>query len=549
VIADADGLVQLWDWASEESPSIELEAHDRAVTTLAFSPDGRLLATGGPDGWVRIWSTSDPSKSVNLAELDHETGVSGVAFSRDAQTLVAVGNDNRISLWGIKSQEETGTGWEDANHEVIEIPSIEAPLQTAVSFEALAMAPDGLTLATSSNRGSVSLWDLNRGAGRGRRLTGHTDDVFLAGFMEEGRILVSASCPRDNCQPVELRQWDLASGQQIGESYILDAYPFAVADKRSMANLDFAFPGIAGAFSPDGRILALAYSNNNIMAWDVATGQLLDRLVPTQTYDPDSSGQRETTIKLVYDASGNYLAAAGCGIECEQGEVRVWDLEDQSLLGRFSTGRANYGIFNAPASFDLSPQGQYLAAGGETGNNMIWDVHKNSEISSLISRYTMSSMAFSPDGQQLATAIPSVSLMLWDAESGEALGTSIPHDWLAFNSLAYSPDGNWIAGGGCVSEASGSLCLGPMLGVIDLMHMQPVGISLEGHGDIVYDVAFSPDGRTLASTSRDGSVILWDIGEGSSVDIACRRANRNFTEEEWRLYFGDEPYRATCFQE
>lgn len=75
---------------------------------------------------------------------------------------------------------------------------------------------------------------------------------------------------------------------------------------------------------------------------------------------------------------------------------------------------------------------------------------------------------------------------------------------------------------------------------------QPLGQPLVGHTNDINTIAFSPDGQTLASGSEDHTIILWDVSLESWQTRACRRANRNFTKEEWYQFFGDEPYRATC---
>ncbi|HJY79653.1 MAG TPA: hypothetical protein VKK81_01010, partial [Candidatus Binatia bacterium] len=110
-------------------------------------------------------------------------------------------------------------------------------------------------------------------------------------------------------------------------------------------------------------------------------------------------------------------------------------------------------------------------------------------------------------------------------------------------SVAFSPDGKTLASGGC----GDSSCEEDKILLWDVASRQPLSPPLTGHTHRVYSVAFSPDGKTLASGSNDKTIILWDVSLESWQDRACRIANRNLTRAEWEQYIGDiEPYHATC---
>jgi WD40 repeat protein len=104
--------------------------------------------------------------------------------------------------------------------------------------------------------------------------------------------------------------------------------------------------------------------------------------------------------------------------------------------------------------------------------------------------------------------------------------------------MDFSPDGRILASG-------------DDYGRLQLWNMEsrlPIGPPLVGHDADIFNLSFSPDGSKLASGDIGGNVVLWDIVLEHWVDIACQRANRNLTQQEWRRYFGDEPYRVTCPQ-
>ena len=142
-------------------------------------------------------------------------------------------------------------------------------------------------------------------------------------------------------------------------------------------------------------------------------------------------------------------------------------------------------------------------------------------------------VAFSADGKTLASARRDGTILLWNVERRQ------PHvtlrSYLVW-SLAFSPDGRTLASG----SGDNTITLW------DVESGQPLGEPLSGHSDSVLSVTFSPDGKTLATGGGDGTIILWDVDIESWKARACRIANRNLTEEEWKQFLGDEPYRKTC---
>jgi WD40 repeat protein len=160
------------------------------------------------------------------------------------------------------------------------------------------------------------------------------------------------------------------------------------------------------------------------------------------------------------------------------------------------------------------------------------------------------SVAFSPDGEMLASGgceevSPDSSscaagvIRLWDVGTGEEIATLGGHIAEVL-SVAFSPDGETLAS----TSPDGSIILwdmpsGQMLG--------PLLTSSPDVGRPVLSAAFSPDGRSLATGNDRGAVMLWDVGYESWQARACRRANRNMTREEWNQYMGsDVPYQCTC---
>jgi WD40 repeat protein len=130
-------------------------------------------------------------------------------------------------------------------------------------------------------------------------------------------------------------------------------------------------------------------------------------------------------------------------------------------------------------------------------------------------------------------------VILWDPQTGQPVGDHLRGHELPVNSVAFSPDGRMLASG---SDDDTVI-------LWDLQSRQQIGEPLRGHDDGVLNVAFSPNGRMLASRGYDGTVMLWDVDIESWKERACRAAKRNLTQEEWKQYIGPEPYHKTCLNE
>jgi WD40 repeat protein len=160
-------------------------------------------------------------------------------------------------------------------------------------------------------------------------------------------------------------------------------------------------------------------------------------------------------------------------------------------------------------------------------------------------------LAFSPDGQLLAVSTIDQNVIIWDLDTEEPVGEPL----MAYSErerdidLVFSPDGQTIAYGGAktIGEANdliflGDIASGKQYDTPLVTGVVPLGTSTKFEAKLAY----SPDGRTLASSSLDRKIRLWDVDVNSWLSRACQRANRNLTLEEWHNFFGEEPYRPTC---
>jgi WD40 repeat protein len=283
VTGDRSGDVRLWDIGGigQRDELITLRGHEKPVSTLAFSPDGRLVATGSWDHDIRVWDL----QTQNLLRLlpGHTDSVTNVKFSPDGRRLASSGKDGAIRLWDTATWASHPLpfepGWQNKILREVTFSPDGATLAAADDegmirawnmadgrlihvgrahdnkIQGLAFSPDGTLLASASEDTTVRLWRVADWTKAGE-LSGHTQGVWQASFSPDGRFLVSASDDRT------ARVWDVATGRQAAEPVVED---------RAAWSVDF---------SPDGKIIAIGCADGTVHLWDfhaAANAATLDR--------------------------------------------------------------------------------------------------------------------------------------------------------------------------------------------------------------------------------------------------------------------------------
>jgi WD40 repeat protein len=480
-----DGTARLWDVATHTQLGAPIAANGLPVTSVAFSPDGRTLAVGGDYGMVQLWNVAShgPAGSPLAAKSD-----TNVVFSPDGRMLATASQDGTVQLWNPATGQPVG-----------------APLAAGPSpVTSIAISGDGLLLADGAQNGTVRLWNIAdpaRPIPLGQPLTAGAGSVTSLAFSPDGRLLATAR------QDGTVRLWDVAGQRQFGSPLTVGA---------SFVN--------SVAFSPDGRTLAGGGEDGAVRLWDAATHRLLGSLataslgsVDSVAFSPDdrtlASGSSDGTVELwdlatakqpgstltagakvgsytsvAFSPGGDVLAAGG-----RDGAVRLWDAAHR-LLGSLPTG-------SVVDSVAFSPDGRMLASGSGNGTILLWNAATHRLLGSLVtgSARPVTSVAFSTHGSMLASASQDGMVRLWDTATHKLLGSLMTGSAEPVNSVAFSTDGTLAA-----ADQDGTVRLWNAAAGLQL------GLHLITNAGPVTSVAFSPDGSMLASASEDGTVRLWD---------------------------------------
>jgi WD40 repeat protein/uncharacterized caspase-like protein len=493
VSAGFDKSLKMWDVASGRELRT-LTGHTGRVKAVAFSPDGRAVLSGSDDNTLKLWDPADGR--VLRTFTGHRDSVNAAMFSPDGRMILSGSSDKTLKLWDVDSGREVRTliGHGD---EV-----------TSVGF-----SKDGSTAASASDDRTLKIWDTRDGRAL-HTLTGHQGQVKSVAFSLDGRTIVSGAWDR------QLKLWDTGSGRELKTLPGHDGYVAATA------------------FAPDGRIVVSASRSVGgretelIKVWDVATGRELRALkghsedVNALTFSPDghmiASASSDNTIKLWNAADaralrtltgvGHQIAAVAYSpdgqtiLSASAGELNVWDAASGRQLRKLDNGGALAALAYAPDGKTFAtgtgiflPEGVNFMFSRRQGSLKLWDTRTEQPLWSEAVD-DVSALAFSRDGRSIVTANWKEALSIHETATGQALRKFKGHG-RPVSAVAFAPDGRSVVSGGADN----------------LLRMWETATGRElrtfrGHTASVRAVAFAPDGRALASASGDTTIRIWSAG-------------------------------------
>jgi WD40 repeat protein/beta-lactamase regulating signal transducer with metallopeptidase domain len=410
---------------------LRLEGHSDAVTCLAFSPDGATLASGGYDRTIRFWDVETGRPSSTLE--GHTQGLFALGFSPDGKTLVSAGSDKTIRLWDVATGTTKGT-----------------LAGSSSAIRALAFSPDGKALVSAGADRVATLWDLTTMA-PSLTLQGHQGTIRAVAFSRDGKQLATGG------EDAEVKLWDSKTGRQratlTGHSDMVTAL----------------------AFTPSGETLVSGGLDSSVKLWDSRTGRERSSL----------AGHTDGVAALAVAPGARQLASTGY-----DGTVKLWEAAAPTL-----SAAAILEFPGKPTGLGFAMGGKILYATGSDHALVAYD-----PLSGLIDRGEPgigTSLAVSPDGQTVVVGSINGQIRLIDAATRRELGKFSRHSG-EVRALAVSSPGNLVVSGG----ADGQVLTGDSANPASLM----------GQGGAIVDLQGSPDGSTLAvvTEGRPGSIELFD---------------------------------------
>jgi WD40 repeat protein len=502
--AGADASIRIWDLSAERDP-IVLSGHTHPVGQLAFSPDGKWLASASrPDGAVIIWDLARRTEKQSFRGLPNEHPA--VAFSSDSALLAWSAEGHKIRLTDVATG---ATRAVLAGH--------------GGSVDYLAFSPDGKWLASASKDFEARLWDVKVAAHVGT-FTGHTATVTSVAFSPDSQRLVTT------CVDGTLKLWNVTTQKEITTYKGHDMW---------INN---------AVFMPDGHTIVSGGDDGNVKFWEASAEHHIMpveyhantlTLTAPQDSSPDAASKgnflRQGEDEVSFCADGSRLAVVD-----DRPVIQVWDGEIRKSLLNLSLPD------EAALTTALCPDGRQAVSAGVDRKLRLWkcDAPAASTVVGELD-HPATHLAISPDGRRLAVGMTTGHVVLWDTLSWKAVGTNFDgprqitalrfspdlrallaatqisdetnfvvkmdlagytlrrspeHHQGTVSALAFSPDAKWVAG----SSLDGIVRLW------DARNLVRVG-TFRGHSGYVTSSAFSPDARTLATASNDGTVKLWAV--------------------------------------
>ncbi|NJM18363.1 MAG: NACHT domain-containing protein [Richelia sp. SM1_7_0] len=478
---DDFGTVYLWEVGSGKE-ILTFKGHTDWLDAITFSPDGKILASASEDQTIKLWDTVT-GKCINTL-LGHTSRIFSIAFSPANRILASSSRDKMIKLWDI----DTG----------VCLKTFEA--HTSMIFT-IAFSPNGKILASGGYDKTVKLWDIDSDRCF-NILHGHTDAILSIAFNPDCDILVSSS--RD--QTIKL--WDIDTGRCLNtlQEYTHRIVSVAFSSKGLIfSGYDYGrgltvwnlsgnkclqiFHGktewvISTALSLDGEMLASCSSNGLIQLWNTNTGKCLNTLY-TGT----------VPIKSLVLSPNNKILANGSGKA-----IRIWNISKSECLRTLQAHTSS--ILTTAFSID----GEMLASGSKDKTVRLWDVRTGECLKALEHDNWVRSVIFSFDNKTLITASDKI-IRLWNIASSQCIKNFEGHNGRVAI-ITRSLDGKTLASGSFdrtvrLWDIGTGNCLN----------------TLRGHTDPVSSVALSPDGQLLASAGYDRTIMLWDIASGKLLNV------------------------------
>ena len=430
-----DNTLKLWD-IKNRILTHTFKGHSKAVLSISFSTDGRFIASGSTDKSIKLWDIH--SKTLVHTFDGHSGRIYSVNFSPNGQFIVSGSADKSIKLWDIENRTlaHTFDGHSSAVKSVV-------------------FSPNGQVIASGLANKSIKLWDI-----QSQKLIHTFEEPSLGGissvsFSPDGRFIASSSTNKS------IKLWDIKN--------------------RTLVH---TFKGHLGAinsvdFSPDGRFIVSGSGDKTIKLWDIKN----------QMFVRSFEGHSGSVNSVAFSPDGRFIISGS-----EDKSIKLWGIQSQIILHTFE------GYSNIGKTFAFSSDERFASSSSSDKSIKLWDV-QNQILAHTFEGHSniVEILTFSPDGRFLVSGSKDKTIKLWDIKHKTLIHTFEGHSGGVY-SVNFSPNGRFIISG----SGDKTIKLWDIKKQI-LVH------TFEGHSSEVYSVGFSPDGQSIVSGSADKSIKLWGI--------------------------------------
>ncbi len=507
--------VHLWD-KRRESVVQKLDAPILPLRAIVFSGDGKYVAAAASSDFVAaseatpvlVWETATGKRVGEFT--GHSAGMCSLAFSPDGSVLAGGGGDRKIHFWEVKTGKYLSPIVTDSSHQLAWSPRnnvlaswemsglsaclwnpktgklIRELMKAEERCQHLAFSPDGKQIVSTGRTPAIRIWDVATGK-ETRLANGHTATIYSLAFSPNGALLASRS--GDNT----VRLWDRAKHTT---RYTLTLTP----DSSPRFPGPFSSYSAGLSFSHDGSLLAANYVRS------------IGAEIKARVWDVDSGKERAALGKdFLGLTNGIAVAPNGKGVvTAGTGGTRLYSLPVGNEVPSFFGAVEDKERRVSDWCVAVSPAGRLVVAGNNADMLRFWDLttgRRLREISTV--KLGAQNAVFSPDGRILATGggrhrgpVAKWYVQLWDVATGKPLAT-IGGDQDEFFSFAFSPDGRLLA---TADHKENRVRVWSVFTGKEMTRF-------DGHTADVYCVAFSPDGKILASAGADSTILLWDVSK------------------------------------
>lgn len=522
LVWDASSGERRWAMAHVDYLGNAKMDHWTWVMDIAFSPNGRYLASASRDGTARIWDSKSGQEVVRLA---HEGDLSGIAFSPDSRLIAVASLVGNIRVWEVPSGRQI----------------LLARFENSHSIDSVVFNPDGQLFAAANWGGEIGIWRTD--IGNAVASLPHPDDVTHIVFSPDGKRAATAGDDH------MIRIWTTSDWQQVAEIKRFSPRQLRFSEDGAYLSVQSTGKGLElMAIEPPSLRAIPILSNRNgndvhlrggflfarmektISVWSTDGGRLVN----------DNIGSTESVKRLSkFSVSGDGgTIATRYGAEAP---IQVLQIPSGEKIGEIQPG-------GTIEETQLSPDGSRLAILLSQNSDSvssdrhrlnwleIWDVARARQLAQFPpSREKPAKFFFHPDGQRLLvmdgwwTAPDKISFL--DPANPKSRVTLV--DVPELSRFAYSPNGEYLGAVGAGRVKVWEVATGQLVGGI------PTATRIT-------DLAFMPGNHLLATAGRDNRVTLWYWRPEDLIEQACSRLKRNLSKSEWRDFLGARPYRKTC---